>query len=91
MWPLALNRGPRPNPTPPYPKPHHRIWIERVLILNPQSTQWVNSYAQSNLKYLKDLRTAYYAVTQLGQVFTGGKYEKLLGDKKRKTLANIED
>jgi len=69
----------------------NRIWIERVLILNPQSTQWVNSYAQSNLKYLKDLRTAYYAVTQLGQVFTGGKYEKLLGDKKRKTLANIED
>ena len=44
------------------------------------------SFFRSNLKYLKDLRTAYNSVTQLGAKFTGGKYESLLGNKKRKTL-----
>lgn len=65
-------------------------WIERLLSKNGPQSQWVQSYAQSNLKYLKDLRTAYNAVTQLGGKFTGGKYESLLGNKKRKTLNDVE-
>jgi hypothetical protein len=38
------------------------------------------------LYYTKDLGTAFNAITQLGAVYTGGKYENLLKNKPRKTL-----
>lgn len=52
----------------------------------PVTQTWVKKYSGSNLNYLKDLKISYNAVTQLGGVFTGGKYESLLKGKSRKTL-----
>jgi hypothetical protein len=63
-------------------------WIARV-ILDPESptTQaWLKKYADSNLSYVKDLGIAFNSITQLGAVYTGGKYENLLKNKPRKTL-----
>jgi hypothetical protein len=63
-------------------------WIG-VLLVNkdsPVTQSWVKKYAGSNLKYLKDLKVSFNAVTQLGAVYTGGKYESLLKDRTRKSL-----
>lgn len=63
-------------------------WIANV-ILDPESptTQaWLKKYADSNLSYIKDLGIAFNSITQLGAVYTGGKYENLLKNKPRKTL-----
>lgn len=63
-------------------------WIAQV-ILDPESptTQaWLKKYADSNLSYIKDLGIAFNSITQLGAVYTGGKYENLLKNKSRKTL-----
>ena len=60
------------------------------LILDPnlQTAQtWLNKYSGTNLAYLKDLGVAYNSLTQLGAVYTGGKYENLLNKgTKRKSL-----
>ena len=40
--------------------------------------------------YEKDLKVAYNSLTQLGVEYTGGKYESLLKNKKRKTLNDDE-
>lgn len=63
-------------------------WIGTLLVDkdSPTTQTWVKKYAGSNLNYLKDLKSSYNAVTQLGAVFTGGKYESLLKDKPRKAL-----
>lgn len=53
---------------------------------SPTTAIWVAKYGSSNLTYLKDLNVAYNGVTQLGGVYTGGKYESLLKNKKRKSL-----
>ena len=53
---------------------------------NPTAVAWMKKYADSNLSYLKDLKIAYNSVTQLGAVYTGGKYESLLKNKPRKSL-----
>lgn len=65
-------------------------WIgDQILDSNSPTTQaWLKKYADSNLSYTKDLGTAYNAVTQLGAVYTGGKYENLLKNKPRKSLNN---
>jgi len=47
---------------------------------------WVTKYAGSNLSYIKDLSVAYNSLTQLGAVYTGGKYENLLKNRPRKSL-----
>ncbi|CAJ1940513.1 unnamed protein product [Cylindrotheca closterium] len=63
-------------------------WIAGV-ILDPESptTQaWLKKYADSNLSYIKDLGIAFNSITQLGAIYTGGKYENLLKNKPRKTL-----
>jgi Peroxidase len=63
-------------------------WIG-VLLVNkdsPVTQAWVKKYASSNLNYLKDLKVSFNAVTQLGAVYTGGKYESLLKDRSRKSL-----
>jgi hypothetical protein len=67
-------------------------WIgEQVLDPDSPTTQaWLKKYGDSNLSYVKDLGIAYNAVTQLGAVYTGGKYENLLKNRPRKTL-NDED
>jgi catalase (peroxidase I) len=63
-------------------------WIgEQILDPDsPVSQAWLKKYADSNLYYTKDLGTAFNAITQLGAVYTGGKYENLLKNKPRKTL-----
>jgi catalase (peroxidase I) len=63
-------------------------WIgEQILDPDsPVSQSWLKKYADSNLYYTKDLGTAFNAITQLGAVYTGGKYENLLKNKPRKTL-----
>lgn len=63
-------------------------WIgEQILDQDaPTSLSWLKKYAESNLSYTKDLGIAYNSVTQLGAVYTGGKYENLLKNKPRKTL-----
>ena len=53
---------------------------------SPVSQSWLKKYADSNLYYTKDLGIAFNAITQLGAVYTGGKYENLLKNKPRKTL-----
>jgi len=63
-------------------------WIGSLLLDAdiPSAQSWLAKYSTSNLNYQKDLGIAYNAVTQLGAEFTGGKYENLLKNKKRKTL-----
>ncbi|KAL7558441.1 hypothetical protein ACA910_015780 [Epithemia clementina (nom. ined.)] len=67
-------------------------WIATMLTdpNAPTSQTWLTKYAQSNLNYVKDLTASYNAVTQLGAVFTGGKYENLLKNRTRKSLNNDE-
>lgn len=52
----------------------------------PAAQSWVKKYADSNLSYTKDLGVAFNSITQLGAVYTGGKYENLLKNKPRKSL-----
>jgi len=63
-------------------------WIATMLTdpNSPTRQTWLNKYASSNLNYLKDLSASFNAMTQLGAVYTGGKYENLLKNKKRKSL-----
>lgn len=65
-------------------------WIGEVILdpNSPTSQAWLKKYADSNLSYTKDLGIAFNSVTQLGAVYTGGKYENLLKNKPRKTLNN---
>ena len=67
-------------------------WIGLLLVDkdSPVTQTWVKKYAGSNLNYLKDLKVSFNAVTQLGAVYTGGKYENLLKNKSRKSL-NSDD
>lgn len=67
-------------------------WIGLLLVDkdSPVTQTWVKKYAGSNLNFLKDLKVSYNAVTQLGAVYTGGKYENLLKNKTRKSL-NSDD
>jgi len=67
-------------------------WISSFLLSKdlPTASQWVNKYGSKPLLYEKDLKVAYNAVTQLGAEYTGGKYESLLKNKKRKTLNDDE-
>lgn len=67
-------------------------WTTAVLLdkQNPVTQSWLQKYAGSYLNYNKDLSIAYNAVTQLGAEFTGGKYESLLKNKKRKTLNDFD-
>jgi hypothetical protein len=55
---------------------------------SPTTQSWLKKYADSNLSYTKDLGVAFNSITQLGAVYTGGKYENLLKNKPRKTLNN---
>ncbi|GKY92126.1 hypothetical protein MPSEU_000184000 [Mayamaea pseudoterrestris] len=52
----------------------------------PTVQTWVQKYDGSNLSYIKDLSVSYNSLTQLGAVYTGGKYENLLKNKPRKSL-----
>jgi hypothetical protein len=63
-------------------------WIATLLTDpdSPTSQTWLNKYASSNLSYLKDLNIAFNSITQLGAVYTGGKYESLLKNRPRKSL-----
>lgn len=67
-------------------------WIAEVILDPdaPTSQAWLKKYADSNLSYTKDLGIAFNSVTQLGAVYTGGKYENLLKNKPRKSL-NSDD
>lgn len=55
---------------------------------SPTAVAYLKKYADSNLSYTKDLGIAYNAITQLGAVYTGGKYENLLKNKPRKALGD---
>jgi hypothetical protein len=65
-------------------------WVAKVILdpESPTSQAWLKKYADSNLSYTKDLGIAFNSVTQLGAVYTGGKYENLLKNKPRKALNN---
>jgi len=67
-------------------------WIREFLLSKelPTAYQWVTKYSSKSLIYEKDLKIAYNAATQLGGEYTGGKYESLLKNKKRKTLNDDE-
>jgi hypothetical protein len=52
----------------------------------PAAQSWAKKYADSNLSYTKDLGVAFNSITQLGAVYTGGKYENLLKNRPRKSL-----
>lgn len=54
----------------------------------PTAQTWVQKYASTNLSFIKDLSVSYNSLTQLGAVYTGGKYENLLKNKPRKSLNN---
>jgi len=63
-------------------------WIGDLILDpdSPASLAWLKKYADSYLNYNKDLGVAYNSMTQLGAVYTGGKYENLLKGKPRKSL-----
>ncbi|KAL3827496.1 hypothetical protein ACHAXA_003765 [Cyclostephanos tholiformis] len=63
-------------------------WIAGLLLSKdlPTAQSWVTKYGSKPLLYEKDLKVAYNALTQLGAEYTGGKYESLLKNRKRKTL-----
>jgi Peroxidase len=63
-------------------------WIAELLLdpKLPTVQTWWTKYAGTNLAYIKDLTVAYNSVTQLGAVYTGGKYENLLKNKPRRSL-----
>lgn len=67
-------------------------WIRSFLLSKdlPTAQSWVNKYGSKPLLYEKDLKVAYNSLTQLGVEYTGGKYESLLKNKKRKTLNDDE-
>mmetsp|Transcript_27357 Transcript_27357/g.49700 ORF Transcript_27357/g.49700 Transcript_27357/m.49700 type:complete len:435 (+) Transcript_27357:97-1401(+) len=67
-------------------------WVSGFLLSKdlPTAQSWVVKYGSKPLLYEKDLKVAYNAVTQLGAEYTGGKYESLLKNKKRKTLNDDE-
>jgi len=67
-------------------------WIGAMLLDSnfPTAQSCLQKYASSNLNYNKDLAVAFNAVTQLGAVYTGGKYESLLKGKPRKSLNDDE-
>lgn len=67
-------------------------WIgEQILDADtPVCQAWLKKYADSNLYYVKDLSQSFNSITQLGAVYTGGKYENLLKNRPRKTL-NSDD
>ena len=46
----------------------------------------LQKYSTSNIAFVKDLSSSFNSITQLGAVFTGGKYENLLKNKPRKSL-----
>jgi len=67
-------------------------WIGEQ-ILDPDTPicqAWLKKYADSNLYYIKDLSQSFNSMTQLGAVYTGGKYENLLKNRPRKSL-NSDD
>lgn len=63
-------------------------WIAKLLTdgSNPTTGTWLSKYAGSNLSFTKDLSASFNSITQLGAVYTGGKYENLLKDRPRKSL-----
>jgi len=63
-------------------------WIGRLLLDPdlPTAQTWLTKYAGSYLNFNKDLSASFNSVTQLGAVYTGGKYESLLKDRPRKSL-----
>ena len=64
-------------------------WTADLLLdadLSPTTASLLNKYSTANLAFTKDLKVAYNAITQLGAVYTGGKYESLLKNKPRKSL-----
>ena len=67
-------------------------WVGELLLSKdlPTAQSYVSKYGSKPLVYEKDLKVCYNAVTQLGGVYTGGKYESLMGNKKRKTLNDDE-
>jgi len=67
-------------------------WIgEQILDPDtPVCQAWLKKYADSNLYYVKDLSQSFNSITQLGAIYTGGKYENLLKNRPRKTL-NSDD
>jgi len=67
-------------------------WIGELILDGdtPVCQAWLKKYADSNLYYVKDLSQSFNSITQLGAVYTGGKYENLLKNRPRKTL-NSDD
>jgi hypothetical protein len=67
-------------------------WIGQTLLdpNTPTVQTWLVKYAGSNLNYVKDITVAFNSVTQLGAVYTGGKYESLLKGRPRKSLNDDE-
>lgn len=67
-------------------------WIKDFLLSKdlPTAQSYVQKYGSKPLLYEKDLKVVYNSVTQLGGEYTGGKYESLLKNKKRKTLNDDE-
>jgi Peroxidase len=63
-------------------------WTASVLLDPdlPTAQTWLAKYASANLAFVKDLNGSYNAITQLGAVYTGGRYADLLQNKKRKSL-----
>ena len=63
-------------------------WVATTLTDSslPGSNSLLQKYASSNLNFVKDLSASFNSITQLGAVFTGGKYENLLKTKPRKSL-----
>ena len=67
-------------------------WTTSILLdkQSPVTQSWLQKYAGSYLSFNKDVSVAYNAITQLGADYTGGKYDALLKNRKRKTLNDFD-
>lgn len=67
-------------------------WTTAILLdkQSPVTQSWLQKYAGSYLSFNKDVSVAYNAITQLGADYTGGKYDALLKNRKRKTLNDFD-
>ena len=64
-------------------------WIEATLVATPGMRSVIAKYAEQNLTYLKDVGKTYDRVTQLGGVYTGGKYDSLLSGREKEKLGSF--
>lgn len=56
-------------------------WVEQTLRSDNNALIWIAKYGTERLTYIKDIGKTFYRVTEVGGVYTGGKYAALLDNR----------